>query len=422
MGVATASRRRLQNAATPPSALPSAPPSAISRGEEEAGLGESAEAACVGRAWCGSWEDGWGLAMCTLALALLLCLARNMLGSRRKPGKLSSSSSMEVLASPASSKAGASPPTPPPSPPELEMAASAPDTAKPAEADCEVAEEGAGVARMAAAKVVPAAAPKEYLHALDVARIFGSVHVVLGHLHALGALHAAYFFGWGFTWVPWFFMLSGYVLTHARLNARDPDKLDSPVTFTAVRIATLFPMYAIGLVVALLIRIGTEKSVPNWYEMGLQGLLLQAWIPPVTEQGIIGTAHLWFVSCLPLYWLAFRPIYRLLRRRLASLRAATLLLLLLCVPPWLAYFLPGSNFDADATSWYKRKWGAMDDEKDFFVVFLKHHPLAYFHLFLFGMVLARWRDLLKAVRRGGAPPPLAVPMERPPRPRLGFPR
>ena len=288
------------------------------------------------------------------------------------------------------------------------MAASAPDTAKPAEADCEVAEEGAGVARMAAAKVVPAAAPKEYLHALDVARIFGSVHVVLGHLHALGALHAAYFFGWGFTWVPWFFMLSGYVLTHARLNARDPDKLDSPVTFTAVRIATLFPMYAIGLVVALLIRIGTEKSVPNWYEMGLQGLLLQAWIPPVTEQGIIGTAHLWFVSCLPLYWLAFRPIYRLLRRRLASLRAATLLLLLLCVPPWLAYFLPGSNFDADATSWYKRKWGAMDDEKDFFVVFLKHHPLAYFHLFLFGMVLARWRDLLKAVRRGGAPPPLAA--------------
>ena len=100
--------------------------------------------------------------------------------------------------------------------------------------------------------------------------------------------------------------------------------------FTAVRIATLFPMYALGLVVALLIRIGTEKSVPSWYEMGLQGLLLQAWIPWVTEQGIIGTAHLWFVSCLPLYWLAFRPIYRLLRRilprsaeaDLASLRAA----------------------------------------------------------------------------------------------------
>ena len=194
------------------------------------------------------------------------------------------------------------------------MAASAPDTAKPAEVDCEVAEERAGVARMAAARVVPAAAPKEYLHALDVARIFGSVHVVLGHLHALGALHAAYFFGWGFTWVPWFFMLSGYVLTHARLNARDPDKLDSPATFTAVRIATLFPMYALGLVVALLIRIGTEKSVPGWYEMGAQGLLLQAWIPWVTEQGIVGTAHLWFVSCLPLYWLAFRPLYRLLRR------------------------------------------------------------------------------------------------------------
>ena len=404
MGVAAAARRRLQTAAT----SPAAPPSAISSGEEEAGLRESAEAACVGRAWCGSWEDGWGLAMCSLALALLLCLARIMLERRRKPtfGKRSSSSPMSVLASAAAARA--MPPTPPPSPPELEMAASAPDTANPAEVEVEVAEEGAGAVRMAAANVVPAAVPKEYLHALDVARICGSVHVVLGHLHALGALHATYFFGWGFTWVPWFFMLSGYVLTHARLNARDPDKLDSPVTFTAVRIATLFPMYAIGLVVALLIRISTEKPVPNWYEMGLQGLLLQAWVPWVTEQGVIGTAHLWFVSCLPLYWLAFRSIYRLLRRRLASLRAATLLLLLLCVPPWLAYFLPGSNFDANATSWYKRKWGAMDDEKDFFVVFLKHHPLAYFHLFLFGMVLARWRDLLKAVRRGGESPPLAA--------------
>ena len=39
------------------------------------------------------------------------------------------------------------------------------------------------------------------------------------------------------------------------------------------------------------------------------------------------------------------------------------------------------------------------------MVFLKHPPLSYFPLFLFGMVLARWRDLLKAVRRGGAPPP-----------------
>ena len=121
-GVAAAARRRLQTAAT----SPAAPPLAISSGEEEAGLGESAEAACIGRAWCGSWVDGWGLAFISLALALLLCLARIMLERRRK---LSSSSSMSDLASAAAARA--TPPTPPPSPPELEMASPPPSAPLP---------------------------------------------------------------------------------------------------------------------------------------------------------------------------------------------------------------------------------------------------------------------------------------------------
>lgn len=57
----------------------------------------------------------------------------------------------------------------------------------------------------------------EHLAGLNFARILASIHIVVGHLYAKGAVASVYAFGWGFTWVPWFFMLSGYVLTHAQL-------------------------------------------------------------------------------------------------------------------------------------------------------------------------------------------------------------
>ena len=77
----------------------------------------------------------------------------------------------------------------------------------------------------------------DYLPALNGARILGSLHVTLGHLYQSGLLTTlsrypgflrfGYFCSWGFTWVPWYMMLSGYVLTHAELKVSLPH-LTSP--------------------------------------------------------------------------------------------------------------------------------------------------------------------------------------------------
>ena len=43
---------------------------------------------------------------------------------------------------------------------------------------------------------------------LNGARLLASMHIVAGHLHQMNALPGgAMLFAWGFTWVPWFFML-----------------------------------------------------------------------------------------------------------------------------------------------------------------------------------------------------------------------
>lgn len=59
---------------------------------------------------------------------------------------------------------------------------------------------------------------------LNAVRLAASIHIVLGHLQKQGALRRSvggvYVLRWGFTWVPWFFMLSGFVLTHARMKSR----------------------------------------------------------------------------------------------------------------------------------------------------------------------------------------------------------
>ena len=55
---------------------------------------------------------------------------------------------------------------------------------------------------------------------LDGARLVASVHIVLGHGYQQGAFRGVYFFAWGYTWVPWFFMLSGFVLAHVQLYSK----------------------------------------------------------------------------------------------------------------------------------------------------------------------------------------------------------
>ena len=238
----------------------------------------------------------------------------------------------------------------------------------------------------------------EHLAGLNAARILASIHIVIGHLYAYGASSNVYFFGWGFTWVPWFFMLSGYVLTHAQLARKDPSKTDPVGTFFRKRSGAVYPLYAVGLVLALAVLMAAGRKVPVWYVLLSQAFLTQAWVPWLSEQTI--QLHCWFLSAMVPYWALFGLIFRHVVLRLASLRAACAVLVCLALLPWLAFVLPEAYQPTggdDALEWYGgHSTGSLKTWTDVLVVFLKFHPFCYLHVFVFGMLLARMRERLKA--------------------------
>ena len=69
-----------------------------------------------------------------------------------------------------------------------------------------------------------------------------------GHLQARGAIGGGYFCSWGFSWVPWFFMLSGFVLFAA--EGRRPQR-PGVVAYLSQRCAGIYPLYAASLLLAL---------------------------------------------------------------------------------------------------------------------------------------------------------------------------
>ena len=106
---------------------------------------------------------------------------------------------------------------------------------------------------------------------LNTARILASIHIVLGHLYQSGYLVSPlYLFSWGFTWVPWFFMLSGFVLAQSRLKHSRPEKTEPLAEFIKKRTAVIYPLYAMGVVLALAVRWSKGSRWPNWYEVSSQ--------------------------------------------------------------------------------------------------------------------------------------------------------
>ena len=268
------------------------------------------------------------------------------------------------------------------------------------------------------AKFAQSCRSDKYLHGLDMARMVASIHIVLGHLYAKGALPACgethtsphcvhgdnYLFGWGFTWVPWFFMLSGFVRTHARLNAAEITHLEPPLTFAHRCLGKLYPMYALGLVVATAVTVSRGRPLPYWYESAAQYALVQSWVPWLAETPL--QTHCWFISCLFPYWLLFGCCYRNLVLRITTAGRAWCALALLCLLPWISFVAPAA-WEESPPDWYAdHHTGALRDDPgaglSIGVATLKFNPLCYFHVFVSGMVLARLRDLAKAGRGGGA--------------------
>lgn len=237
----------------------------------------------------------------------------------------------------------------------------------------------------------PNTPPKDYLRSLGMARLLASVHIVLGHLYAKGETANVYFFGWGFTWVPWFFMLSGYVLTHARLNSRDPTKVDGPYSHIAKRLSTIFPMYSFGVFLSMLIVVLRKLALPGYDVLIAQSYLLQSWVPLWVEEALL--SHCWFLSNMVVYWAGFGWVYKGVRR--LTLASSCYVMAVICVLPWFLVIIPAIS-DRIEADWYKEHtWGSTDSATDTWTVMLKFHPVFYAHVFLFGMLLSVLRHQVK---------------------------
>jgi hypothetical protein len=131
----------------------------------------------------------------------------------------------------------------------------------------------------------PSGRPKTVFVSLNGARIIASIHIVFGHLYQSG-YGGSYASSWGFAWVPFFFMLSGYVLTLARLASRTPEAPQSVVSFVQKRAAVIYPPFAVTLFLGLAQRRWEGEALPQFYHLAAQSVLAQSFVPWLPEDTI----------------------------------------------------------------------------------------------------------------------------------------
>jgi peptidoglycan/LPS O-acetylase OafA/YrhL len=290
----------------------------------------------------------------------------------------------------------------------------------------------------------PIAAQSDRFEALGFARFLASVHIVLGHMYQashLGSFHN--FNKFGFTWVPWFFLLSGCILTHTEKRRRDrvqgkqreqhaaavtsgAGELVAPaavlsdnnggteeavktaegsantaaarvstvappmglVEYVLHRLRTLYPLYLVGIAAAIITVWATKgaSQLPPPGDVLVYFLLLQGWVPSILEYGLVYLVQCWFLSCMLFYWVLFYKIYELLQGlsdRTVVAVAFTCSVVLPLVYQLATFTIAGWTDSHDYLS--------TDSGVDVAVVVLKFTPLAYLHIFVLGCCLPRVR-------------------------------
>jgi len=221
--------------------------------------------------------------------------------------------------------------------------------------------------------------------------------------------------GWGYTWVPWFFMLSAFILTYTRLSKKSPGaggpaaglSLAEGWVFVKRRTASVYPLYACSLVVALGQQACNGKLVAvRPTALLAQVLLLQAWMPSEAEHAL--QPHCWFLSSILPYWFLHSKCLSILDAR--TTRSICVLLVALAALPWVGLVLVPMGLGVPYPyDWYgaHHRWQTSRTWLDMAVVVLKYHPLCYFHLYIFGMCLA-----ILFLRHGAASRSRAAPWGR----------
>lgn len=242
--------------------------------------------------------------------------------------------------------------------------------------------------------------PYKIVTALDFMRFVASEFIVMGHLFQSG-LFPYKFARFGFSWVPFYFMMSGFVLTTSQMwrESKHVQCLDT-ISFIRTRIASLYPAYIIGMGISLLSTFCLKgvSALPSNTQILIYVLLLQSWVPTFVENGIPALTHTWFISALFLYWGTFSTVYRTLKM-LRHDKYVVVLMLLLSVGIPIIYFSLTVGLE-EAGFYQSHKYNRTSELVDVAVLFLKYHPFAYFHVFLIGCTLPRTARFLKNFHSG----------------------
>ncbi len=238
----------------------------------------------------------------------------------------------------------------------------------------------------------------------------------------------------GFTWVPWFFMLSGYILTVAenkskakktrqqqqqqliankntddglsageKSSDRNNIEASASVIFQYVfrRLQAVYPIYVVGIAAAIATvwAIDGRQSLQSPSDVLIYLMLLQSWVPSVLERGLKYLVQCWFLSCLVLYWVLFHRLHNWISSLDSKSFFVVVFIVVFCIP--FTYQMAILN----RPTWYgSHEYGSTDTGVDIAVVVLKYHPLAYLHIFVLGMCLVRARiafmDALRSISRG----------------------
>ncbi|CAM9132528.1 unnamed protein product [Chrysoparadoxa australica] len=228
-----------------------------------------------------------------------------------------------------------------------------------------------------------------YLSAFDGARFAAALHVVAGHYAADGAkvITSKYIMNWGFTWVPWFLMLSGFVLTYASLKREAEGKphTSPPLAFLLKRVQRIYPVYVLGLIIAYCIALSNGSWVNiTWVEAISSMTLTQAWLPTITE--LVVQPHCWFLSAIIPLWYFHGKIQKVVSG-LSCDRLWAMMVVIMLLPWMLVVILP--HIIGVDVNWYSQHaWGNTTTWTDILVVVFKFHPMSYIHVYTFGVGLA----------------------------------
>ena len=230
-------------------------------------------------------------------------------------------------------------------------------------------------------------APTNSMPGLGTLRFIASLHIVAGHLQRFGRdyMTPVPFAEFGYTWVPWFMLLSAFILSWSAVNKIPRRECPTWYEFVLLRVRGIYPLYIAGLIATA---ISSPRHIsPRRYIIDL--LLFQSWYPGWTEGAIM--PHTWFLSAIIPCWM----LHGFLFRRIEEV--STKNILLFCA---LVTFLPMFIFGVVQCWWCDHETNQFNSIVDALVIMSKFHPLCYLHIYASGICIAHLLHRWKALQEG----------------------